>query len=165
MAELPEGVSWTQDEDSVEVTVLVPDETTRAMIMVKTTADELKVLVRKSERWTPMVTGKLAHKVERESCCWSVDKVGAGKGIVIQLEKKKTGSWDFLLRADVAGSILEELGREQVIVDAGADAASLVCALCGALVKASRMQAHSSLWCSALAHTATARDGSGSEND
>ena len=55
-----------------------------------------------------------------------------------------------LLRADAAGSILEELGRDQVIADAGADTESSVCGRCGALVKRSRMDVHVSMWCEAL---------------
>ena len=43
----------------------------------------------------------------------------------------------------------EELGRDQVIVDAAADE-STVCGRCGALVKASRMEAHATMWCEAI---------------
>lgn len=52
--------------------------------------------------------------------------------------------------------ILEEAGRDQVIVDAGADVAqSLVCGRCGALVKSSRMEVHMSMWCEALSSEGT----------
>ena len=36
--ELPEGVSWTQDEDSVEVTVIVPDDAVKADLHLNGTA-------------------------------------------------------------------------------------------------------------------------------
>ena len=152
MAELPEGVSWTQDADSVEIIVSVPSGTSRANLRVQTTADSVAVEQRASDCWRPVVTGMLRHDVERESCCWSLEKQRGGTlAVVIQLEKAQPGQWDALLRASVAGSILEELGRDQVIVDAGASTSeSLVCGRCGALVKASRMEAHTTMWCEAL---------------
>jgi hypothetical protein len=153
--ELPPGVSWTQDDESIEVTVSVPSDATRADLRVQTTADNLSVHICSENKWRPIVTGTLRHSVERESCCWALEKqrkAAGGKALVIQLEKAAEGRWDALLRASTAGSILEELGRDQVIVDAGASTAeSLVCGRCGALVKASRMEAHATMWCDALA--------------
>ena len=159
MAELPPGVTWTQDEDSVEVTVAVPETAVRGDLRVQTTADTLAVQMRSSAddgatAWRPVVTGKLRHDVERESCCWALEKMrkGGGKAVVIQLEKVEARAWDALLRASVEGSILQELGRDQVIVDAGASTSeSVTCGRCGALVKASRMEAHVTMWCDALA--------------
>ena len=152
---LPSNVSWTQDDDSVEVTVRVPDAAARADVRVKTQADSLTVALRDGAgAWSTTVTGLLRHDVERESCCWALEKRrGGDKALVIQLEKRDASrSWDALFRASGAGSILEELGRDQVIVDAGASTAeSIVCGRCGALVKASRMEAHATLWCDALA--------------
>ena len=151
--ELPEGVTWTQDEDSVEVSVAVPDDVTRADLRVRTEADMLAMQLRSSDgNWRPVLTGHLRHEVERESCCWAIEKSRTGRSVVMQLEKKEARPWDALLRASVQGSILEELRRDQVIVDAGASTSeSMVCGRCGALVKSSRMDAHSTMWCDALA--------------
>ena len=163
-AALPPGVSWEQDDDSVEVTVAVPDEAVRADLRVNTTAEKLTVLMRAADAvWRPVITGSLRHAVEQESCCWALEKLrkGGGKAVVIQLEKQTSQIWDALLRASTEGSILEELGRDQVIVDAGASTAeSLVCGRCGALVKASRMEAHTTMWCDALV-----ADGGGADAD
>ena len=150
---LPEGVSWTQDDESVEVSVVVADNAVRADLHVSTTAETLRVQARDGSgaAWRPLLMGSLSHSVEASSCCWSVEKRrGGGKAVVIQLEKADEGAWDGLLRADAAGSILEELGRDQVIADAGADTESSVCGRCGALVKRSRMEAHLTMWCEAL---------------
>ena len=151
--ELPDGVTWTQDEDSVEVSVAVPDSVTRADLRVATQPEMLAMELRSSDgNWRPVLTGHLRHAVERESCCWAIEKNRKGKSVVIQLEKREAKQWVGLLRASVAGSILEELGRDQVIVDAGASTSeSIACGRCGALVKTSRMDAHSTLWCDALA--------------
>ena len=151
--ELPDGVTWTQDEDSVEVSVVVSDDITRADLRVTTQAEMLALQLRSSDgNWRPVLTGHLRHEVERESCCWAIEKSRKGKSVVIQLEKREATQWDALLRASVAGSILEELGRDQVIVDAGASTSeSVTCGRCGALVKSSRMEAHSTMWCDALA--------------
>ena len=151
--ELPDGVTWTQDEDSVEVSVAVPDDITRDDLRVTTQAEMLALQLCSSRgNWRPILTGHLRHEVERESCCWAIEKSRKGKSVVIQLEKREARPWDALLRASVAGSILEELGRDQVIVDAGASTSeSVTCGRCGALVKSSRMEAHSTMWCDALA--------------
>ena len=98
-----------------------------------------------------MLTGQFCHDIDRASCCWALEnRRGGGQIIAIQCEKQNAQSWENLLRASVAGSILEELGRDQVIVDAAADE-SQVCGRCGALVKASRMEAHATMWCEAIA--------------
>ena len=161
MAELPSNVSWTQDEDSVEVTVDVPDAAVRADLRVKTQADTLAVHLKGGDgAWRPVVIGHLRHSVEHESCCWALEKKKGRKVIVIQLEKKAPQTqWDALLRASTSGSILEELGRDQVIVDAGASTAeSVVCGRCGALVKASRIEAHATMWCDAIVAAADEGD-------
>ena len=161
MAMLPDGVSWTQDDESVEVTVSVPGGILRENVRVKTTTDTVSVQRRESNCWIPLVTGMLKHNVERESCCWALEKLRDGKlAVVIQLEKAEANvEWDALLRASVSGSILEELGRDQVIVDAGASASeSLVCGRCGALVKANRMDAHTEIWCEAISTDSDCRD-------
>ena len=81
--------------------------------------------------------------------------------LVIQLEKEMEGKWDALLRANASGSILEELGRDQVIADAGADTdTSVTCGRCGALVKRSRMEAHTTMWCEALSRAVAFPDAS-----
>ena len=131
----------------------VPQETARADVRVKTTADTLAVHTRDAGgMWRPMVSGQLCQNIDEASCCWALEKRrGGGQKIVIQGEKQRSAQpWDALLRASVAGSILEELGRDQVIVDAAADE-STVCGRCGALVKASRMEAHTTMWCEAIA--------------
>lgn len=152
MSLLPEGVTWTQDDGSVEVTVAVENDAVRADLRVHTSADTLSVRLRTNTVWRPLLTGSLRNPVEAESCCWALEKTRKGnRVVVIQLEKESSGSWDALLRASVSGSILEEAGRDQVIVDAGASAAeSLVCGRCGALVKSTRMEAHTTMWCEAL---------------
>ena len=153
-AALPAGVSWTQDEDSVEITVLVPELAGRENVRVTTAANSLLVQCNaESKSWRPLLTGMLRHNVVLQSCCWALEKQRkGGQAVVIQLEKIADVNWDALLRASTEGSILEELGRDQVIVDAGASTAeSLVCGRCGALVKSSRMEAHMTLWCEALA--------------
>jgi hypothetical protein len=163
---LPDGVSWTQGSDGdIEVTVSLPEDATRAKLRVKCTADTLTVHRGSSGTWHPVVSGSLRHAVEYESCCWAIEKQRGGRVVVIQLEKQDaTKHWDALLRADVTGSILEELGRDQVIVDAGADVAdSAVCGRCGALVKSSRMHAHMTMWCEALA--SEEQDGAGGDAD
>jgi hypothetical protein len=150
---LPEGVSWTQDDESVEVTVAVDEGVVRSNLRVHTSADMLRVQQCVGEVWRPLLTGSLRQAVEAGSCCWALETLRkGGKAVVIQLEKQSSEPWDALLRASVAGSILQEVGRDQVIVDAGADVAeSLVCGRCGALVKSSRMEAHMTIWCEALA--------------
>lgn len=155
MAMLPDGVSWTQDDESIEVTVAVAEASLRADLHVYTTTDTLRVQMRTDGVWRPLLMGSLLNSVEATSCCWSIEKTkrGSGKAVVIQLEKAAEASWESLLRADAAGSILEELGRDQVIADAGADTESSVCGRCGALVKRSRMEAHATMWCEALAET------------
>ena len=65
--------------------------------------------------------------------------------VVVQLEKKNIGEWKALLKAATEGSILEELGRDQVIEDADGDNSSVTCGRCGALVARARMEAHESL--------------------
>jgi hypothetical protein len=149
---LPPGVRFVQDDESVEVTVDLAEGTVRADLKVVTTAESLFVAEKRDDgRWRPLLQGSLWKKVEASSCCWSVEKRrGArGKAVVIQLEKAVEEAWDDLMRADTTGSILEELGRDQVIVDAGADTASSVCGRCGALVKRCRMEAHTTMWCEA----------------
>lgn len=152
--ELPEGVTYTEDDESIEVTVALADGVSRSDVRVVTTRSTLRVQQRvEGNSWRPVISGTLRHEVEQESCCWALEKRRAGsQAVVVQLEKVVPKRWDALLRADVAGSILEELGRDQVIVDAGADASeSSVCGRCGALVKASRMEAHTTMWCEAIA--------------
>jgi hypothetical protein len=46
--------------------------------------------------------------------------------------------------------IICELGKEDILHDAYADGSSLLCERCGALVKATRMEAHRTMWCDAL---------------
>ena len=150
---LPEGVTWTQDNESVEVSIAVAEDAVRSDLHVVTTVDSLRVQHRAGGTvWRPLLLGSLWRGVDGSSCCWSVEKRrGGGKAVVIQLEKEKEGKWDTLLRANASGSILEELGRDQVIEDAGADTdASVTCGRCGALVKRSRMEAHTTMWCEAL---------------
>ena len=150
---LPDGVSWTQDDESVEVSVVVADSVIRANLHVSTTAGTLRVQARDGSgaSWRPLLMGSLWQDVEATSCCWSIEKQRhGGKAVVIQLEKAEEGTWDTLLKATASGSILQELGRDQVIADAGADAESSVCGRCGALVKRSRMEAHTTMWCEAL---------------
>ncbi len=158
---LPDFVSWTQDEESVEISVSVSIEAVRADLHVATTAETIRVQSRNSagEPWRPLLMGSLAHAVDASSCCWSLEKKRSSKAVVIQLEKAVAANWDVLLKADASGSILEELGRDQVIADAGEDTESSVCGRCGALVKASRMEAHATMWCEAL--QADTDDGSG----
>jgi len=146
-------VSWTQDSESVEVSVAMSEDAARVNLHVSTTSDTLRVQVRDGNgaTWRPLLMGSLWRSVEATSCCWSVEKRrGGGEAVVIQLEKAVEQSWASLLRADASGSILEELGRDQVIEDAGADECSAVCGRCGALVKRSRMEAHLTMWCEAL---------------
>jgi hypothetical protein len=163
-APLPDGVTWTQDEESVEVVVTVSESVVRADLHVKTTADSLSVHVKDGTTARPVLIGSLRHDVERESCCWALEsRRKGGKVLTIQLEKKSEGSWDALLRASAEGSILEELGRDQVIVDAGASTSeSVACGRCGALVKRSRWEAHTTMWCEALSSEEGAEGASGS---
>ena len=146
--DLPPGVSWTQDEESLEVSVSVAHDVIRESLRVTTSSDSLSVSVRSAQTWRPLLSGTLRHAVEGASCCWALEKTKRGRAVNIQLEKQEEQEWDVLLRADTAGSILEELGRDQVIVDAGAE--SSVCGRCGAMVKTSRMEAHATMWCDAL---------------
>ena len=155
MAELPSGVTWTQDEDSIEVSIDVPHGGVRADLRVTTKSETLTVQHNSADGWKSIITGQLRHAVEQSSCCWALEKKRKSEGsvIVIQLEKQQPQEWDALLGASVKGSILEELGRDQVIVDAGASTAeSVTCGRCGALVKSSRWEAHSTMWCDALAN-------------
>ena len=67
---LPEGVSWTQDDESVEVAVRVADGVARGDLHVATTADTLRVQVRQNSGvWRPLLMGTLSHGVEATSCC------------------------------------------------------------------------------------------------
>ena len=137
----------------MEVVIAVSESVVRGDLRVKTTADSLSVHVKDGTAVRPVLVGSLRHDVERESCCWALEsRRKGGKVVTIQLEKKDEGIWDALLRASASGSILEELGRDQVIVDAGASTSeSVACGRCGALVKSSRWEAHKSMWCEALA--------------
>jgi len=47
-------------------------------------------------------------------------------------------------------SILGDAGRDKVIMDAAVDGSSIMCEVCGALVRKDRKGAHDQLWCSAL---------------
>lgn len=153
-APLPDGVTWTQDAESVEITVAVADGCVRDDLRVKTTKDTVAVHAKVCSTLQPILVGSLRHDVEHESCCWALEtRRKGGKTLTIQLEKKEEGKeWDALLRASASGSILEELGRAQVVADAGASTStSVACGRCGALVKSSRWEAHATLWCEALA--------------
>ena len=77
-----------------------------------------------------------------------------------QLEKQQPGAWSDLFTASTKGSILEELGREQVIADANGDDSSVMCWRCGALVASacSNVPASANAGPRAFATTAKAPD-------
>lgn len=145
---LPPGVSFEQTDEDLEVRVELGGDSpaVRADLAVRTTANTLQVWRKHGAEWRPLLVGTLRHAVEASSCCWSLEK-GA---VVVQLEKAAEGAWDVLLKADAGGSILSELGRDQVIADADSDASSVTCGRCGQLVARSRWDAHETLWCPAL---------------
>ena len=154
MSELPQGVAWSQTDEDIEVSVSLPEECNRSSVFVKTEAEALTVAVRDSKgTWTRLLHGALREPVDIQSCCWAIERPRRNAGrpmLVVQLEKKSIGEWKALLKAATEGSILEELGRDQVIEDADGDNSSVTCGRCGALVSRARMIAHETMWCAAL---------------
>ena len=154
MSELPQGVAWSQTDEDIEVSVALPEECSRSNVFVNTEAEALTVAVRDSKgTWTRLLQGALREQVDIQSCCWAIERPRRSAGrpiVVVQLEKKLVGQWKTLLKPATEGSILMELGRDQVIEDADGDNSSVTCGRCGALVARARMAAHETMWCAAL---------------
>lgn len=90
---LPDGVSWEQTEEDLEVSIAVQPSDVRADLSVRTSAAELSVWRRSHldlTAWQPQLVGALRHAVEPSSVCWSVEAVkGGGRALVVQLEKAR----------------------------------------------------------------------------
>ena len=114
---LPPAVYFTQDEESIEISVAIPEAAERADVCVKTTAKTIAVQAKAADGvWHTVLSGSLFKAVDDASCCWTLEKPkNSGKVVVIQLEKRSPLVWDALLDGrDAEGSFLEKLGREEV---------------------------------------------------
>ena len=89
-APLPDGVTWSQDDESVEVVIAVPESVVRGDLRVKTTADSLSVHVKDGTAVRPVLVGSLRHDVERESCCWALESRRKGGKVVDSYEAGET---------------------------------------------------------------------------
>mmetsp|Transcript_29392 Transcript_29392/g.41217 ORF Transcript_29392/g.41217 Transcript_29392/m.41217 type:complete len:109 (-) Transcript_29392:179-505(-) len=84
MDRLPEGVSWTQTPDDVEVYFPVPAETVRTNLEVSISHNQLEVVAPGKKRMNVMLAN--AHIVD--SAVWMFSGEGEDRTVVIHLEKR-----------------------------------------------------------------------------
>ena len=74
---LPPGIAWTQTEEDVEVRVTLPGNCKKSDVKVRVTTSALSVAAREfaagASGWTSMLDGALCRRVDRESCCWTLE--------------------------------------------------------------------------------------------
>mmetsp|Transcript_49169 Transcript_49169/g.96392 ORF Transcript_49169/g.96392 Transcript_49169/m.96392 type:complete len:161 (+) Transcript_49169:35-517(+) len=96
MDRLPEGVSWTQTPDDVEVYFPVPAETVRTNLEVSISHNQLEVVAPGKKRMNVMLAN--AHIVD--SAVWMFSGEGEDRTVVIHLEKREQQSWTKLCVGD-----------------------------------------------------------------
>lgn len=85
-----DGYIWHQDTDDVEVSVSVPNNTTKSEVVVVFQTSLLRV----KHSGSVLVEGKLAKPIRPEGSTWTL---GRGR-IVVSLEKADAGSWPTLFQ-------------------------------------------------------------------
>eukprot|EP00930_Biecheleria_cincta_P002845 TRINITY_DN103824_c0_g1_i1.p1 TRINITY_DN103824_c0_g1~~TRINITY_DN103824_c0_g1_i1.p1 ORF type:complete len:303 (+),score=52.82 TRINITY_DN103824_c0_g1_i1:40-948(+) len=95
------GWRWTQSDEDIEVTVVLPEGTQRRSLEVKTGSTSLRVAV-KSESAKPLLDVVLFSRVRADDVTWTLGSDERGPYVQITAEKMESGHWPRFERAGKA---------------------------------------------------------------